>query len=238
MGLQVHCPVQMEKERTATVRRLLDGALQNCENMTTEQLIKMLYPTVPTRALCEYLGMNTSQLYNHVYRLGVKKSALTRYVQNKKAILKAGSKTRFEKGHEPHNKAKKMPPSVYVKVGGTMWKPGNKPHNTREEHATSIRVHKRDGKPYHYTKIRDGLWKLTHRVLWEQVHGEIPAGHVVRFKDGNSLHLSILNLECIPMKENMVKNTIQRYPMELQQLMKLKSKLNKTIKNHGKKPNE
>ena len=36
----------------------------------------------------------------------------------------------------------------------------------------------------------------------------------------------------------MVKNTIQRYPMELQQLMKLKSKLNKQIKNHGKKPNE
>jgi len=33
MGLQVLCLVQVEKERTATLRRLPDGALQNCKDM-------------------------------------------------------------------------------------------------------------------------------------------------------------------------------------------------------------
>lgn len=205
--------------------------------MTKDQLIKVLYPYVPSRALCDYIGINTSQLYNRVNKIGVKKSALTRYMQNKKAILKAGSNSRFEKGHEPYNKGTKMPSELYEKVAPTMYKKGNKPMNTREPHATSIRLDN-SGRAYHYTKIKDGLWKLTHRVMWEQVHGEIPKGYVVRFKDGNTMNLSILNLECIPMRKNMTRNTIQRYPMELQQVMKLKSKLNKQIKNHGKKPNE
>ena len=236
MGLQVLCLVQVEKKRTATRRRLPDGTLQNCKDMNTEQLIKVLYPYVPTRALCDYIGINTSQLYNRVHKLGVKKSALTKYIQNRNAILEAGINYRFKQGHEPHNKGKKMPPQVYDKAAPTMYKKGNKPMNTREPHATSIRLDN-SGRAYHYTKIKDGLWKLTHRVMWEQVHGEIPKGYVVRFKDGNTMNLSILNLECIPMRKNMTRNTIQRYPMELQQVMKLRSKLNKTI-NNGKKPNE
>ena len=205
--------------------------------MTKEQLIKVLYPYVPTRALCDYLGINTSQLYNRVNKLGVKKNPRIRYLDNVRNGTANRAKTQFKKGHEPYNKGAKMPSELYEKVARTMYKKGNKPMNTREPHATSIRLDN-SGRAYHYTKIKDGLWKLTHRVMWEQVHGEIPKGYVVRFKDGNTMNLSILNLECIPMRKNMTRNTIQRYPMELQQVMKLRSKLNKQIKNHGKKPNE
>jgi len=204
--------------------------------MTKEQLIKVLYPNVPSRALCDYLGINTSQLYNRVYKLGIKKNPRIRYMDNVRNGTANRAKTQFKKGNQPHNKGSKMPPQVYDKAAPTMFKPGHKPFNTREPHATSIRIDT-SGKPYSYTKIKDGLWKLTHRVMWEQVHGEIPKGYVVRFKDGNTMNLKIDNLECIPMRKNMTKNTIQRYPMELQQVMKLRSKLNKTI-NNGKKPNE
>ena len=203
--------------------------------MTKDQLIKVLYPNVPSRALCDYLGINTSQLYNTVYKLGVKKNPRIRYLDNKRNAIANRAKTQFKKGHEPHNKGGKMPPHVYEKAAPTMFKPGQKPMNTREPNATSIRDN--SGRAYHYTKIKDGVWKLTHRVIWEEVHGEIPKGHIVRFKDGNTMNLSILNLECIPMRKNMIKNTIQRYPKDLQLVMKLRSKLNKTI-NNGKKPNE
>jgi hypothetical protein len=117
-----------------------------------------------------------------------------------------------------------------------MFKKGNKPHNTKGDNATSIRKDTA-GRLYHYTKLADSVWVLTHRLMWEQANGPIPAKHIVRFIDGNTMNLELSNLECIPMNKNMTRNSIQRFPMELQQVMKLKSKLNKTI-NNGKKRNE
>ncbi len=207
--------------------------------MTQEQLIRVLYPTVPSRALCDYLGLTMSQLYNRVYKMGIKKSPRIKYLQNRRLALNSNTKSRWQPGHIPYNKGKKMSSEVYAKVERTMYKPGNKPFNTREPNATSIRYDK-TGREYSYTKIKDGLWVLTHRLLWQSIHGEIPKGHVVRFKDGNNLNIHITNLECIPMKENAVRNSIQRFPGELQSVIRLKSKLNKQLKQkqNGKKPNE
>jgi hypothetical protein len=205
--------------------------------MTKEQIIRVLYPTVPSRALCDYLGYTTSQLYNRVYHMGVKKNPRIKYLQNRALRLNGGMKTRFKPGHEPYNKGKPMSSEVYAKVAPTMYKPGNKPPNTREPNATSIRWDN-TGRPYCYTKVKDGLWVLTHRLVWESINGPIPKDHVVRFKDGNNLNLDIDNLECIPKTENAIRNSIHRFPGELQTVMRLKSKLNKKIKNHGKKRNE
>ena len=207
--------------------------------MNKEQLIRILYPTVPSRALCDYLGYTTSQLYNRVFNMGIKKNPRFKYLQNKKLSLKAGTNSRWQPGHVPHNKGIKMNREVYAKVQPTMYKPGNKPFNTREPNATSIRYDK-TGRPYSYTKVKDSLWVLTHRLIWESIYGPIPKGHVVRFKDGNNLNLDIENLECIPMRENAIRNSIQRFPGELQTVIRLKSKLNKQLKQkqNGKKRNE
>lgn len=205
--------------------------------MNKQQLIRILYPTVPSRALCDYLGYTTSQLYNRVFNMGIKKNPRIKYLQNKKLSLKAGTKSRWQPGHVPHNKGKKMSSELYNKVAPTMYKDGHKPHNTREANAISIRYDK-SGRPYSYTKVKDSLWVLTHRLVWESIYGPIPKGYVVRFKDGNNLNIHIENLECIPMRENAIRNSIQRFPDELKKVIRLKSKLNKTIKNHGKKRNE
>ena len=205
--------------------------------MTKEQLIKVLYPTVPSRPLCDYLGIRMSQLYNRVFSMGVKKNPRIKYLQNRALRLNGGMKSRFKPGHQPSNKGRQMNSELYAKVAPTMFKTGHKPFNTREDHATSIRVDK-TGRPYSYTKVKDSMWVLTHRIMWESIHGEVPKDHVVRFKDGNTMNLHITNLECIPKTENAIRNSIHRFPGELQKVMRLKSKLNKTIKNHGKKRNE
>ena len=36
--------------------------------------------------------------------------------------------------------------------------------------------------------------KQKHRVVWEQAHGPIPEGYLVKFKDGNRMNCSIDNL--------------------------------------------
>jgi len=205
--------------------------------MTQEQLIRVLYPTVPSRALCDYLGLTTSQLYNRVYQMGIKKSPRIKALQNRALRLNSGMKNRWQPGHVPHNKGKQMNSELYAKVAPTMYKPGNKPPNTREPNATSIRGDK-TGRPYSYTKVKDSLWVLTHRLLWESIHGAIPKGCVIRFKDGNTMNLHISNLECIHKTENAIRNSIHRFPGELQTVIRLKSKLNKKIKQNGKKRNE
>jgi hypothetical protein len=111
-----------------------------------------------------------------------------------------------------------------------MFKKGNKPFNTREANATSIRKDS-TGRLYHYSKIADSVWVLTHRLMWEQANGPIPPKHVVRFIDGDTLNLQLTNLECIPMSENANRNTIHRFPDDLKKVIRLKAKLNKHIKN-------
>ena len=58
---------------------------------------------------------------------------------------------------------------------------------------------------------------------------------VVVYKDGNYLNNDINNLLMITKKENMARNTIQRLPKILQQVMRLKCKLIKKINNNGTK---
>lgn len=207
--------------------------------MTQEQLIRMLYPTVPSRFLSDYLGLTKSQLYNRVHNMGVKKNPRIKYLQNRALRLNSGMNYRFQPGQEAFNKGMKMNSELYAKVAPTMFKPGHKPVNTREDHATSIRADK-TGREYSYTKIKDSKWVLTHRLIWEQAHGPIPVKHMVRFIDGNTMNLNLSNLECIPMGENAIRNSIHRFSGELQKVIRLKAKLNKQIKNkqNGKKRNE
>lgn len=204
--------------------------------MNQHKLIEILYPYVPGPALAEYLGLSDRQLYNKTYRNGIKKNAVVKKTMNRNLVLRSGNSSRFKKGHIPFNKGKKCPNLLLTNAASTMFKPGRKPHNTREDNATTIRTDS-SGRKYCYSKLADSKWVLTHRLIWEQVNGPIPPKHMVRFIDGNTMNLDISNLECIPMSENAVRNTIHRFPDELKSLIKLKSKLNKKIKNkqNGKK---
>lgn len=207
--------------------------------MTNDLLMRILYPCVPARPLADYLGWNVSKVYNTAWKLGINKRPNLLQQQNKRLVLNAGGSTRFQPGMVPHNKGIQMSAELYAKCAPTMFKDGHKPHNTREAHAISIRYDK-SGRPYSYTKVKDSLWVLTHRLVWESIYGPIPKGYVVRFKDGNNLNIHIENLECIPMRENAIRNSIQRFPGELQTVIRLKSKLNKQLKQkqNGKKRNE
>jgi hypothetical protein len=124
-----------------------------------------------------------------------------------------------------------MPAELYNVIAPTMFKKGRKPHNTKPVGTINVRLDSQD-RPYQYIKIKDSHWELLQRYVWTQANGEIPAGSVVIFLDGNYLNCDISNLQVISRKENMARNTIQRYPAELQEVMKLTSKLKR--KTNGK----
>lgn len=117
---------------------------------------------------------------------------------------KTGRTGCFEKGQEPHNKGKKCEPGKggrHPNARKTQFKKGGKPHNTRW--AGHERVSK-DG----YVEISveqtnphtgfERRYVLKHRWLWEQEHGPVPEGMVLKRLDGNKLNTDPSNWEAVP----------------------------------------
>lgn len=198
--------------------------------MNINDIIKKRFPNEKTQDLANELGWTYSKLANRAYNLGIKKSE--EFKMSDKSgrynLIEGGKATRFKKGHEPHNKGVPMSSHVYERVKHTMFKKGIKPNNTQPIGTIHWRMDK-NGRNYAYIKIKDRDWRLMHRVVWEQHYGPIPPKHVVRFKDGNTMNWDISNLEMISQCGNMECNTIQRFPAELQEVIKLKCKLKRKI---------
>lgn len=110
----------------------------------------------------------------------------------------------------------------------TQFTKGNLPHNTKDDGDIGIR----DG--YKYLRLSLANWVLLHRYNWEQVHGKIPKGFNLVFKDNNANNCQVENLELVSNADLMRRNTIQRYPAELQRSIKLIGKLKRKISNHEK----
>ena len=127
------------------------------------------------------------------------KSAIKRY------HLNTGHTGRFEKGTVSHNKGQKMLDHVYAAAQPTMFKPGQRPPNTKP---VGTELELPDG--YIWVKINDipkakkaVNWRQKHRFLWEQNFGEIPDGYLVIFKDGNKRNFNLDNLACVSKQVNL-----------------------------------
>jgi len=195
-------------------------------------IIRERYPFEPTRKIADDLGLSESSVYNRAFAMGIKKDPVyLRSTQFPPGYL-GGKASQFQKGHAPANKGQKMSTEIYEKCARTMFKKGTVPPNTQPIGTINQRKDK-SGKVYQYIKIADCNWQLLNRYTWEQYHGPIPKGLIVVYKDGNYLNNDIDNLMLLTKKENMARNTIQRLPKELQQVMRLKCKLIKKINNNG-----
>ena len=198
--------------------------------MIKQQIIE-LYPHHSSKYIAELLGVSISKVYNTAWDAKVKKSAQYMLTPESGRIIEPSVANQFKPGHTPHNKGKQISAEIYEKVAPTMFKRGNKPHNTKPNGTINVRADTQ-GRLYQYIKIKDCQWELLQRHVWTQANGEIPPGSVVIFLDGNYLNCELNNLQVISRRENMARNTIQRYPAELQEVMKLTCKLKR--KTNGK----
>lgn len=205
--------------------------------MNINDIIRERFPNERTQDLADELGLTYSQLANRAFNMSLKKSEEFKMSDKsgRHNLIEGGKKNRFTKGHTPFNKGKKMPKDIYEKCKVSMWKPGHRPHNWKPDGTILERIDK-TGRVYKYYKVKDSHWILYHHKVWNDHHGPIPSKHVVVFKDGNSMNCDISNLELITMAENAIRNSIQRFPQEVQQLIKLNAKLKKKI--NGKKQNK
>jgi hypothetical protein len=122
-------------------------------------------------------------------------------------------------------------------VGGEKgwFKKGNIPHNTRKEGDGAISIRNTKGIPYKWVRLEMGKWRQLHTHTWEQANGQkLSKGYIIVFKDGDSMNCAIENLEMISCAENMNRNSIQRYPSDVKNAIRLLNKLTNTIKKYEK----
>ena len=122
---------------------------------------------------------------------------------SRRHIIRFENHGRFEKGHVPANKGKKMPAAVYEKAKHTMFKKGHQPNNHREVGSERINV---DG--YAEIKVAEpNRWQLKHRVIYENYHNiKLKSTDVVIFLDGNKQNFGIENLALIDRGINAIMN--------------------------------
>ena len=205
--------------------------------MSIKDEIRARYCDEPTINIARDLNIPIGKVYGIANRMGLKKSKeyMKENMPGMDNLIKHGAAFRFKTGDQPHNKGVKMPDEVYNKVKPTMFKAGAQPHNTLP--IGSIRIQEKRGDiPYQFIKLSNQNWQPLHRYYWEQVNGKIAKGMVLRFKDGNSMNCELNNLELLTQQQNMMLNTMHKYPAEIKEVLKLRNKLNKLI--NGKEQNQ
>lgn len=153
--------------------------------------------------LDNYRDLYTKELTDRLNKkFGLNLSCTTVASHKKRHKLRSGLPSRFEKGHIPASKGKKMSAEKYAKLAPTMFKKRQRPTNTVP---IGSEVKTVDG--YVEIKIQDpNTWKLKHRHVWEQAKGPIPDGHVLIFLDEDKTNCELSNLKLLSRSELLTMN--------------------------------
>lgn len=188
-----------------------------------EQFIIEKYGEMTAQQIANHFGLSRASVKNRIHKLGIR---LPEEIRERNCAI-----GQIRKGNIPANKGKKMSEEMKEKYSHTFFKKGNKPHNHLP--VGSIKINS-DG--YLEQKVAEpNKWLFVHRMVWESINGEIPKGYNIQFKDKNRTNIDPSNLYIIRKSDNMRMNSIQNYPQEILQLIKLTSKLNRKIKSYGTK---
>ncbi len=194
-----------------------------------DDFLRQNYLTIPTKRMSKMLNRNESSARQRMAVLKLKVPA--------EIVEKFKKDSQIMPGNIPVNKGQKMPAHIYEKVKATMFKKGSLPHNTKKDGLIVTRkevMRSGEVRMYQWVRISKANWKMVHVVKWEKKYGKVPKGHIVVFKDKNTMNLSIKNLELITLQENMRRNTIHNLPPELKKSIRVITSLNRKIKKYEK----
>jgi hypothetical protein len=199
-------------------------------NWSTEEIeyFRERYPHETALMIAKTLKRTVSGVYNQAFKMKLEKSEEFKNSSLSGTIRKGerrGIGSEFKKGHKPVNFGKK---GVYAPGSEKGWfQKGRVAQNTRPIGTTRVT---KDG----YVEIKTSelpKWELLQRVNWRNANGEIPKGMCLQFIDGDKTNCDVVNLRLITRKENMLLNTIHRYPEEVKSAIKTLGKLRREINN-------
>ena len=193
-----------------------------------DALLRQLYPDTLTATVAQRMRRSISAIYGRVDLLGLAKSPA--YLASPDACRlrsgdNVGARTRYPKGHVPANKGTRRPGWAPGRMRETQFKKGERQGVAAKLYKPigSERISK-DG--YLERKVNDDLplqarWRAVHLILWESVHGRLPRGYAIVFKNGDKTDIRLDNLERITRGELMLRNTVHRYPKPIVETIQL-----------------
>lgn len=77
-------------------------------------------------------------------------------------------------------------------------------------------------------------WEPVARLVWEEQHGPVPAGHIVVFDPPHAAttvleHITVDKLACISRAENALRNSSWRRDPQVAKLIQLKGAINRQV---------
>lgn len=196
-----------------------------------QQYIRDNIATLSVKAIARHFKRCAQKTSQEAHRLGFSE------IMKEKELA-----SRLQKGNVPHSKGKKieefMKPQTVAKFKANQYKKGDNPHNALEVGTETLRTDK-TGIVYTMIKVEGyRTVQLKHRIIWQEHHKiKVPKGHNIVFKDGDTFNFAISNLECVSNTDLMLRNTIRRYPADLQKTMTKVAKLKKLISKKQKNEN-
>lgn len=201
-----------------------------------DETLRLNFPMWPAFLVGHIIGRSASSVHQRAKRLGVEKHP--DHWRNPMAHLWAGFghpntiASRIKPGATPANKGKRRPRGwAPGRMATTQFRPGTRPYNWQP--VGSLRV---DAQGYTWRKVRDGAvparhnWRMLHVLMWEDVHGPVPKGWIVVFRNGDRHDLRLDNLEMIHRRDNARRNCMYtRMPPELARLAQMKGALTRRI---------
>lgn len=196
------------------------------------KILMEIYPDMRNSEIASVIGVSESAVSGMAFKLGLKKS--------REFKDRCSGRFRFRQGCVPANKGKRMCDFMSAeqieRSAATRFRKGHVPANHKPLGYERIN---RDG----YTEVKvaePNVFRLKHRMIWEEANGPIPEGCNIQFRDGNKRNITLGNLYIISRSEQLrTQNSIySRYPGEVIQLLRLKGTLKRQInkfQKHGDK---
>lgn len=165
---------------------------------TADQWLAEMYPDTPNRTIAKVLGCSYLAIKNRATVLGLKKSP--EYLEREKPGC-------FRPGQASWNKGVSYQPGG--RIAESQFKAGHAPANQQPIGTEVV-----DAYGYRRRKVRDDApvgrayknWKFVHVIVWEEHNGPLPAGQIVRFRDGDPENIDPANLVAVTRGENAVIN--------------------------------
>lgn len=196
-----------------------------------------LYPTMTAKRIAFRVKKSISSVYQKARMLGLYRDPaqvqdINRALGRQMAAHENAVRNQFKKGHVSWNKG------THFKAGGrspeTRFEKGHKPSTWKPVGTEVVR----DG--YLTRKISDHGnpsrrdWKAVHVIVWEKHRGPVPPDHVVIFRDGNKNNRRLSNLKLLSRRQNMLRNTLHRYPKPIVSAIQMRGALNRQINRRSK----
>ena len=209
------------------------------------ELLRSNYADSLTSDLAIALGRTEKQVLAKAHAMNLHKSRqFIAELARERALAPdhGGIPTRFKKGIVPANKGIRRPGWAPGDMAKTQFKKGSKPYTWRpigsyRVTADGVLERKVNDLPGN-SNVR---WKGVHVLVWAEVNGPVPAGHVVVFKPGHhTTDLAKITLDVVELLSRaqlMARNTIHNLHPKIVEVSRLRGTLKRAINRRSKKEN-